>query len=356
MRSQVRPHRGIAVLPILFVLTLGLAIVPASGGTSFGVGQASHAATGTSSAEETPLPVVVRPTKLPHGPASKVAWLGGNVVHTARGHTVTMPWTRKAARNHLLRLVGHTANGWFVKSFGGGNTWTLWSVRNGKRHEVTSRSVSEGEVVDYRLSRNHQRFLVHVFDGDSTTSMSVRDLNNTQVDAQDFAGGGDVLAFSAKELIVNVRDTRRWEVDARSVEALGVDAAGADIGEDLLFVTDPVTGESGPTSLDNPGTPQWTAQMAQVAVSPRGGRVLSRDANGGDLLTVYNRATGAVRTSFAVRFLASEAPIWESNRSFVFVASTGLGDREALVRCRISGSCHRISKMRPRDTISLPPF
>ncbi|MDQ3105175.1 MAG: hypothetical protein M3Q87_08145 [Actinomycetota bacterium] len=274
-------------------------------------------------------------------------------MHTGSGRTVKMPWTRNGARTHLLRLVGRTANGWLVKSFSG-NTWTLWSIRDGKRHSKTSSSVSEGEVVNYRLSRNHQRFLVHVFDGDRTTFVSVRDLNNAQVDAQNFAGIGDVLAFSGSELIVNVTDTQRWDVDAQSLDPLGVDAAGADIGDGLLFVTDPATGESGPTSLESPGTPPWTTKMAQVGVSPGGGRVLSRDTRGGHQLTVYNRVTGAVRVSFSVRFLASEAPIWESNRSFVFIAA--VNQSETLVRCRINGSCQRISKIRPRDTISLPPL
>jgi len=249
--------------------------------------------------------------------------------------------------------VGRTADGWLVKSFEG-DTWTLWSIRDGKRYSLTSSSPTEGEVVNYRLSRNRQRFLVHGFDGDRTTSISVRDLNNAQVDVQrSFAGGGKVLAFSGSELIVNVTDTQRWDVDAHSVDALGVDAAGADIGHGLLFVTDPATGESGPTSLESPGTPPWTAKMWQVGVSPGGGRVLSRYGN---LLTVYSRETGAVRVSFSVRHLASEAPIWESNRSFVFIAAVQPGGRETLVRCRINGSCQRISAIWPRDTISLPPL
>jgi hypothetical protein len=96
--------------------------------------------------------------------------------------------------------------------------------------------------------------------------------------------------------------------------------------------------------------------MAQVEVSPGGGRVLSRDTRNGSLLTVYNRETGAVRVSFSVRYLAYpwwEAPVWESNRSFVFIAANDKGF--ALVRCRINGSCQRISVFRS-DSMSLPPL
>ncbi len=358
MSSLFHPRRGIAVLPLLPALALGLGMVPVTGGTSFGVGQASHAEMSTGPTADAPPPIVVRPTQLPRGPASKVRWLFENIVHTGSGRTVKMPWTREGARAHSLGLVGRTADGWLVKSFSGNTwTWTLWSIRDGKRHPITSSSVTEGEVLNFRLSRDHQRYLVHVFDGDRTTRIYVRDLNNAPVDTQDFAGVGAVLAFSGSELIVNVTDTQRWDVDAQSVDPLGVDAAGANIGHGLLFVTDPATGESGPTSLESPGTPTWTAEMAQVVVSPGGGRVLSRDSLNGNLLTVYNRETGAVRVSFSVRFLASEAPVWESNRSFVFIAAVGgLGDQETLVRCRINGSCQRISAFRPRDTISLPPL
>ncbi len=352
--SLFHSRRGIAVLPLLLALALGLGMVPVTGGTSFGVGQASHAGMSTGPTADAHLPIVVRPTELPRGPASKVRWLYDNVAHTGSGNTVKMPWTREGARAQLLRLVGRTADGWLVKSFDG-DTWTLWSIRDGKRYSLTSSSPTEGEVVNYRLSRNRQRFLVHGFDGDRTTSISVRDLNNAQVDVQrsftDY--GGAVLAFSGSELIVNVTDTQRWDVDAHSVDALGVNAAGADIGHGLLFVTDPATGESGPTSLESSGTPPWTAKMEQVGVSPGGGRVLSRD---GHLLTVYNRETGAVRVSFSVRFLTYDAPIWESNRSFVFIASPRGSSDETLVRCRINGSCQRISVFRPYDTISLPPL
>ncbi len=355
MFSLFHPRSGIAVLPLLSALALGLGMVPVNGGTSFGVEQAPHSGMSTVPTADASSPIVVRPTELPRGPASRVRWLFDNVVHTGSGNTVKMPWTRQGARAHHLRLVGRTADGWLVKSFGG-NTWTLWSIRDGRRHSIYSSSVSEGEVINYRLSRNHQRFLVHIFDGDRTTSMYVHDLNSVRLDAQDFAGVGNVLAFSGSELIVNVTDTQRWDVDAQSVDPLGVDAAGANIGHGLLFVTDPATGESGPTSLESPGTPTWTAEMAQVVVSPGGGRVLSRDSLNGNLLTVYNRETGAVRASFSVRYLAPEAPIWESNRSFVFIAAETVKEGEALVRCRINGSCQRVSAIRPRDTISLPPL
>lgn len=356
MRSLSHRPSHRAVLPLLTVVALGLGVVPGTSGPSSGAERPPQGSTGSGHAAAVRTPVVVRPSALRIGPPSRVRWLVDNVVHTGNGHTVTLPWTRAGARRHLVRLVGHTADGWLVRSFDGGDTWTLWSVEAGRRHAIASSSVSEGEVVGYRLSHNHRRFLVHRFDGDASTAISVRDLDNAEVDGQEFAGDAEVLAFSGPELVVGATDTQLWDVDAQSVDPLGVDAAGADLRHDLLFVTDPASGESGPTSLENPGTPAWTATMAQAVVSPGGGRVVSRTAPHDSLLTVRNEETGAVRVSFDVRFLASEAPVWESGRAFVFVASVGgLGDRETLVRCRVDGSCLRISAIRPRDTISLPP-
>lgn len=320
---------------------------------ALGLGAAPEASAGA--AEVAGSPVVVRPAALHRGSPPRVAWLADNVVHTGDGRSVTLPWSRAGARRHHVTLLGHTADGWLVKSFDGGDTWTLWSVHAGERHKITSASVSEGEIVGFTLSGDRQRFLSLRFDGLDTTTISVRELDNTQLDSRDFVDNGDVLAFSGHELVVGKTDTQRWDVDAPSLTPLGVDAAGADLEHDLLFVTDPVTGESGPTSFDAPGAPAWTAAMAQPVVSPRGGRVLSRDRPRGSLLTVRSVATGAVRASFAVRFLASEAPVWETDRSFVFIASVGgLGDRETLVRCRVDGTCRRVSPIRPRDAISLP--
>lgn len=320
---------------------------------ALGLGAAPEASAGA--AEVAGSPVVVRPAALHRGSPPRVAWLADNVVHTGDGRSVTLPWSRAGARRHHVTLLGHTANGWLVKSFDGGDTWTLWSVRAGKSHKITSASVSEGEIVGFALSGDRQRFLSVRFDGLDTTSISVRDLDNTQLDSRDFVDNGDVLAFSGGTLVVGTTDTQRWDVDAQTLTPLGVDAVGADLGHDLLFVTDSITGESGPTSLESPGTPPWTAAMAQPVVSPRGGRVLSRERPRGSLLTVRSVETGAVRASFAVRFLASEAPVWENERSFVFIASVGgLGDRETLVRCRVDGTCRRVSPIRPRDTISLP--
>lgn len=337
---------------MLVVGTMGSGSLVAASASASAQEPAPNAAARQASA-----PTVVRPGKLPHGrhPAT-VPWMIDNIVHSGTGRKVTMPWTAKGARNQHLRLLGKIPGGWLVKSFDGGDRWMLWTVIRGHRTLVTSSSVSEGDIVDFRLARSHHRFLAYYFDGDSSATLSVRTLTNVELDRQDFDGTGTVLDFSGPEAVVSSDDTQRWTVATHTLDPLGLDAAGADLAHNLIFVTDSASGESGPTSLGSPGAPAWTAPIAQPVVSPGGGRVVSRDSRAGDLLTVRSLGTGAVRASFDVRFLSSEQPVWESsNRSFVFIAYVGgLGDREALVRCRLSGKCERISKVTPRDTLSLP--
>ncbi len=304
-------------------------------------------------------PVVVRPGQLPRGSDARVAWLRDDDVHTAAGGTVDLPWSQKGARSQRLRLLGHTDRGWFLRSDDGGNTVAAWLARQGERHLVTAGSVSEGEVIRYQLAGDRSRFLVHRFDGDRNSALAVEDLDATLLDSQDLDGTAEVLSFSGAEAVVDLENTRRWDVDAGTAQGLGVDAAGADLDHDLLFVTDPATEESGPTSLETPGEPAWTAKMANVVVSPGGGRVLSRDERTGEQLTVRDVSTGDVLADFSVHYLfndtpAFETPVWESNHSFVFLASVGgLGDKEVLVRCRLSGVCVRVSPITARDTLSL---
>ena len=210
----------------------------------------------------------------------------------------------------------------------------------------------------YQLSDDHQWFVEDYFDGDRTTTLSVRNLDNVASSNHDFAadGGADaILDFSGPELVVGTTGTQRWTPATGTLQPVGVNAAGADLQRDVLFATDPATGESGPTSIDAPSTPAWTAPMVQPVVSPGGGRVVSRNAERGKLLTVRNLATGAVDVSFSVRYLTSTPPVWETNRSLVFLAYVGgLGDRQALVRCRLSGVCQRVSPIIRTGAISLP--
>lgn len=341
------------------LMAAAVVVVGVMGSGSLVAAGTSVAAPGTANTlRREAAPTVVRPGTLPHThKAAQVPWMIDNVVHMSNGRTVTMPWTRSGARNHHLRLLGKTPAGWLVKSFDGGDRWKLWTVRRGKRTLVTSSSVSEGDIVDFRLARSHHRFIAYYFDGDDSTTLSVRTLANAELDSQSFDGIGDILDFSGPRAVVSSENTQRWTVATKTLDPLGLDAAGADLRHDLLFVTDGTSGESGPTSLDSPGAPAWTAPMAQPVVTQGGGRVVSRDSRGGDLLTMRNVETGAALASFDVRYLSSESPVWESsNRSFVFIAYIGgLSDREALVRCRLSGACERISRITPRDTISLPP-
>ena len=263
MRSSSPRRRALSAA----ALALGLACSAAQLAPSVQAAPLRESASAGQSQPAPPPVVVVRPGQLPRGNHARVAWLHDDVVHTAEGGTVDLPWSKAGARSHGLRLLGHTPRGWFLRD-AGGNTVSAWSARRGERNRVTSGSVSEGEILRFQLAEDRSRFLVHRFDGDRHSSLAVEDLDATLLDLQDFGGVAEVLSFSGSEAVVGVEDTQRWDVGAGTVEDLGRDAAGADLHHDLLFVTDPATGNSGPTSMVAPGEPAWTARMAQVVVSP----------------------------------------------------------------------------------------
>lgn len=294
---------------------------------------------------------IVRVRDLDRGPAAKVHWLGGNVIHTASGRRITTPWTARAARRGHLRLIGRTDEGWLLKTFDGGDTWDVWQVKGRERTHVSESSVFEGLVLSHGVSDDGALFYTQTWDEVGDDVIDIEDLSGGEVAGHSFAGDPEVLSFSGAVAVVGTDDTQVWDVATDTVTPLGVDAAGASIVHDLLFVTDD-TGESGPTSLSTPGTPPWTADMTAVRVSPDGGSVLSSPSEDDNVVEIRDLETGELVQSYDVRWPASQA-VWESGRSIVFLAVTR-GDEEALVRCRFSGRCVRVSAIVPDDTITLP--
>jgi hypothetical protein len=291
-----------------------------------------------------------------------VAWLDGRVLHTAQGDTRPMPWSRAAAKNRSLRILGHTARGWLLKDFSD-SAWNVWLVRGGERTRLSSTDVSEGDLVTIVTSTDHHRYAVSDFDGDATATVSVHNLRGRTLAGRTFAGDGAVLDLSGPEAVVGTTDTQRWLFDDPahpgdgSVTDLGVDAVGASLSHDLVLVRDSQSGQVGPTSLSDPGTPTWTAAMTDPRFSPAGGRVVSRTQARSQVLEIHRVSDGALLRSFQVRYLAGETPLWADNHRFAFIGSTtGLGDRERLATCTVAGLCSAHSAVRPRDRLSIPPL
>lgn len=298
-------------------------------------------------------PVVVRVRDLDRGPRAEVHWRGGNVVHTAGGRKVTLPWTSRAARRAHLELVGATTAGWLVTTFDGGDTTDVWLVKAGRRTHVSDSSVFEGLVLSHGVSDDGSLFYTQTWDEVDDDVIDIEDLAGDEVAGGLFSGDPEVLSFSGPEAVIGTEDTQHLDVATDTVTPLGVDAAGASIVHDLLFVTDE-GGLAGPTSLSDPAAPTWTADMTSIRVSPDATRVLSSPASDDDVIEVRDLATGELERSFDVRWLAS-TPVWETSRSIVFVGyAGGLAEKAALVRCRLSGRCARVSPILLEDDLGLP--
>lgn len=336
-RPRRRRVRGLAVLSTGLLALGAIAGAPAAVG-SLGAGADTDAGP----------PIVVKVAKLDRGSHAKVPWLHSNVVHTATGKTVTLPWKPERARDRLRSLLGHTSRGWMLRSSDGEYMQRLWVATHKKRTSLESDGVSGGENINFFLSDDAQRYLTDGSDGEST-SMRVNTLGGAQVASRSFDYEyGWVLDFSGPRAVVGGGSAlaQLWTVDSDTVEDLGTAALTADLAHDLLIAYDPESGESGPTAISAPAEPAWTAPMKEAVVSPGGGRVLSSDPDNLNLLTVRSVETGAVQVSFKIRYRFRAAPVWEDNNSFVLIAQRLENDSDgpkALVRCTLAGTCVRVS-------------
>ncbi|MFT3872221.1 MAG: hypothetical protein QM714_06160 [Nocardioides sp.] len=289
--------------------------------------------------------------------APDVPWLAGRVLHKADGGATRLPWGKSAALQHSLRLIGRTPRGWLVKGFSG-DTWTVWLVSRGKRTLLSTHSVSEGDVVGFRLAEDGQHYAARAYtDGEDGQFVGIFDLTGHRLASRLFDSDGKVLDLSGSQAVIGTTDTVIWDYEDGpdgTVTDLGVNAAGADLGHDLLFVTDPGTGESGPTSLSMPATPSWTAAMVDPRVSPDGTNVLARTQSRGPDLVVRAVATGLVRHTFQVRWMAYPTPVWGTPRAFVLIGANGAASRERVVRCRLNGRCAAPSALVPEGRLSIP--
>lgn len=301
--------------------------------------------------------VVVRVKDLPRRHrALDIAWLSGRVAHQPGGGTLALPWSARAVQDRPLSLIGKTAKGWLVADADrAAPGWRVWLVRRGERTLISRHGITEGEGVSFRLSRDLRRYAVTYFDGDSSSTFTVLDLNGDRIAGRGFSDDATLLDFSGPEAVIASETTSvRWDIDTDTTVEVGADLGAADLAHDLAFV--PGDEGVGPTSLSDPGSPVWSAPLAQIAVSPRGDLVLSRDPTSSRRVTVRDLATGDVESSYRIDYLSRHRIAWEGDRSFVLLGSPGsLGDREVLVRCTVGGTCAAQSPRTARRTISYAP-
>lgn len=290
-------------------------------------------------------------TELPQKGRAGTAWLAGNRLHTPAGRVVTLkPWTAKSAADQSLRLIGRTDSGWLLRSFSGGYLVKVWLYRNSERTLVTSAAPSEGDSYSYSPADDGSGLIKIYNDGAGSSTASALGLDGDVLASVEFSDEGVALAFSGTQAVLNRSDTHLWTVGSDPV-ALGVDTLAANLAADLVVV-DVGNGTGGPTALSSPAEPEWLAPMTWAALSPDGAWVVNSGGTTNNRLSVHDVATGTLKTTVRLRHRTGE-PVWDTDRSFVFTATTRRGATEALVRCTVRGTCARVSDYEPSGTLSI---
>jgi hypothetical protein len=284
-----------------------------------------------------------------------VSWLSANVVHTPTGRTHRLPWGKRAAVNRHLALYGRTPAGWVVADLAVGDGEYAWVVKGDDKRQVGVASVSN-DARTWMVARDGTALLKRVFTG-GLSSVSVTRLSDGSMLAdKDFDGEGRVLDFTGPQALLGVDgDTVLWEPGG-DVASVGTGAVAGDVLHDVLMVPGTAPETVGPTTISEPVPPVWTAPLERVEVSPDGRFVLglvSSDNGYSKHIQVRRPSDGKVVAGFHVRTLWRLTVQWEKPRSIIFMAGrTGLGDVNALVRCRLDGTCTRATAW--RELRSLP--
>lgn len=298
--------------------------------------------------------------KLRRGARPAVPWLATNVVHTPRGGKVQLPWGERAAVNRKLKLWDRTPAGWVVTDFEEGIAESVWAVKGDQKRLIDTVSTSNDER-SWMVSRDGSALLGRGWaEGDPWFSATVSRLGDgATVDSEDFEGRGLVMDFTGQQALLGVAgDTVLWEPGGE-VTQVGAVAVAGDVRYDVLMVPDPDTGRVGPTTITNPGEPEWTAPMELLEVSPDGRFALGlvpTDGGYGKQVRVRRLADGELIAAFHVRSLWPLTLQWETARSVIFMAERpGRADGNALVRCRLNGTCTRATAWRQLTSLPMVP-
>jgi hypothetical protein len=284
----------------------------------------------------------IDPTTLARGPAPHAAYLAGLSLHTATGRVVHVPLSAK--HRGSVELLGHTARGWVVVDHYGSPERVL-AVRGG--HATTLLRWDNAEPMDtvWALSRDRTRLLQDVDGQGAYTDLYVHDLSGKRVGHLYVDDVGSVLDFSGPAVVFGGTHTWLWTVGRAPVKIWRLSAASASFAHDVLFAdVRRLTGRNGPTPLDAPAAPAWSAGPRPVAVSPDGTRVLAtRGRHQG--YEVRDLSTGAVLGIWNLPRVRAGLVRWEDDRSILVGVRTDSG--EAVVRCSLGGTCERATPWTP---------
>ena len=320
------------------------------------LGTTPYAASGE--VEQKPGVRTIDPGALRRGPDAAVDHLQDGVIRTASGRRITVgvPYTR----GHQA-LLGRRGNGWLVASKSG-DTARVHLVRKGRRPvEVpkTRLTYYSDAFTGWRLSQDGRWLLTTGYDrGGSATS--IRDLVSGKRVASTYSGAFFQPLDAADGHVVTYAEDDQGELSAvdwappAEPRRVADDVDWADLRRNLVFVR---SGNGyGPTDLDAPGTPPWSARFQPLDVSPDGslaiGLRVHRSFDDPAVLELRRMADGELLQSFAygpkitmdnwsITAEHEQTARFETDRRFVFQLTTRRG--AVLVRCRLSGRCQRAS-------------
>lgn len=346
---------------VVLATTVALLAPPAAAAPSRSVPSeaASDAARDSAVAART-----LRPSRLPRGPAARLPLLQGRTLRPSDGAKPIR--VRVPAVKGQLRLLGRRSDGRWLVAAQTKKWQRVYAVKRDGSHRAVPRTrtvVARSNRMGWLLAKGGER-LVQTRWGSYTAGHTVRDATSGEVIARyPTEVTGFPLDADAERLVVRldagVRDLVPGESNTRVVKA----ANAAFIARDLVFAKTRGL-QRGPTSIEEPATPRWTARFAALDVSPDGDLVLGtrtrarydrkprvlelRRMSDGRLLRAF-RYGGRVETR-DIHTQDEQTARFES--SSVFLLEVRRSGRSIMVRCTLDGACERASRWGRR--ISVP--
>jgi hypothetical protein len=291
------------------------------------------------------------PASLPRGEAPHVTWLGGAMLHTAKGRDLGLPFP--ASRAPYLRLLGRAHHSWVVADLGPKQGWYSRVYRVHHGHYRTMLTIDNYyDRPTFQLARHGDQLATWDYDRGGTTA-TIYSWQARVLGQRSTEGFSQLLGFDGTEALVANRKVTRWTAGSAPVP-FASSGSMADVDHDVLFVGRGKVG--GPTTLSQPGEPRWTATFAPRSVSPDGTWVAgyTQESLYGKTrwLEIRSMADGALQPTTGLHLPPNAALAWEDSDHLLVGVRGDQGN--AFVRCSVAGECERATDWLGNDAITVP--
>ena len=285
-------------------------------------------------ADPTPEPIPV--ASLPRGPAPESPYLAGLTIHDG-AHRVHVPL--QVGRSHYVALLGATRSGYALADFG--PKWATVYVLGDRHLREVRRVENRDRWTGFLLGTDGRHILEVNRLEEPVVKVSVYDLHHRHVQQTGIEGFTGVAAFDGHTAYLVGYESWVWVPGHPKTQIWPTPVAGVDTARRLLWVSVPTPGgfgeQVGPTSLDAPGAPLWSASFFPVEVSPDG-QYVSGMRSGADGLQIRRLSDGSLVRELSAPFrYYNPLGLWESDGSVLAMVSSGRSD--FVVRCPVSGAC-----------------